>query len=240
MNVNGLESSVKTVAISQSNYIPWWGYFYLISQVDVFVFYDCVQFTKNDWRNRNLLSSDSGLHWLTIPVGSSTKRAVNEVFLPRGNWRRKHLNFVKINYSKNRYFEEIYKIYQQVLLDEKVETLSQLNQTLIMDICTQLLHLSTSFLCSSNHQISQTSTQRLVSHVKKLNGGTYISAPAGRNYIEEELFQQNSIKLQFLEYPQDFLARYSAFPQNSGTNLSIIDTYSRFGKNIFFDSGDAK
>ena len=44
---------MKRVAISQSNYIPWKGYFDLIHDVDVFVFLDDVQFAKNDWRNRN-------------------------------------------------------------------------------------------------------------------------------------------------------------------------------------------
>ena len=44
---------MKTVAINQSNYIPWKGYFDIIHAADVFVFYDDVQFTKNDWRHRN-------------------------------------------------------------------------------------------------------------------------------------------------------------------------------------------
>ena len=59
---------MKKVAILQSNYIPWKGYFDLMQQVDVFVIYDEVQYTKNDWRNRNLIKSKNGLEWLTIPV----------------------------------------------------------------------------------------------------------------------------------------------------------------------------
>ena len=59
---------VKKVAITQSNYIPWKGYFDLINMVDEFVLYDDVQFTKNDWRNRNIIKTNQGLRWLTIPV----------------------------------------------------------------------------------------------------------------------------------------------------------------------------
>ena len=58
----------KRVAISQSNYIPWKGYFDLINSVDVFVLYDSAQYTKNDWRNRNYLMSKQGKQWLSIPA----------------------------------------------------------------------------------------------------------------------------------------------------------------------------
>ena len=47
------DQKMTTIAISQSNYLPWKGYFQLISKVDVFVFYDTVDFTKRDWRSRN-------------------------------------------------------------------------------------------------------------------------------------------------------------------------------------------
>ena len=59
---------IEKVAILQSNYIPWKGYFDLIAFVDEFIIYDEMQFTKRDWRNRNRIKSPSGLQWLTIPV----------------------------------------------------------------------------------------------------------------------------------------------------------------------------
>ena len=43
----------KTVAIVQSSYIPWKGYFDLINLTDEFILLDDVQYTKRDWRNRN-------------------------------------------------------------------------------------------------------------------------------------------------------------------------------------------
>jgi hypothetical protein len=58
----------KRVAISQSNYIPWKGYFDNIAMVDGFVLYDDMQYTKWDWRNRNKIKTQNGLKWLTIPV----------------------------------------------------------------------------------------------------------------------------------------------------------------------------
>ena len=60
-----------TVAILQSNYIPWKGYFDIIHDADIFIFYDDLQFTKNDWRNRNKIKTAQGSKWLSIPVGTS-------------------------------------------------------------------------------------------------------------------------------------------------------------------------
>src|SRR4051794_10506288 len=41
----------KKVAVVQSNYIPWKGYFDLINLADEFILYDDMQYTRRDWRN---------------------------------------------------------------------------------------------------------------------------------------------------------------------------------------------
>lgn len=37
---------MNKVAVLQSNYLPWKGYFDIINDVDTFIFYDDVQYTK--------------------------------------------------------------------------------------------------------------------------------------------------------------------------------------------------
>ena len=59
---------MKKIVITQSNYIPWRGYFDLINASDEFVFLDEVQFTRRDWRNRNRLIFNDKITWLTIPL----------------------------------------------------------------------------------------------------------------------------------------------------------------------------
>src|SRR5690606_12379475 len=87
-------------AILQSNYIPWKGYFDLIASSDVFVLYDEVQYTKNDWRNRNKIKGPNGPIWLTIPCGSDIKRKIWQVDLPDTGWRNKHFKSIINCYSK--------------------------------------------------------------------------------------------------------------------------------------------
>ena len=50
-----LNDNMKKIAVLQSNYIPWKGYFDIIHDVDEFIFHDDLQYTKNDWRNRNII-----------------------------------------------------------------------------------------------------------------------------------------------------------------------------------------
>ena len=58
----------RKVLITQSNYIPWKGFFDNLNIVDVFVVYDDMQYTKRDWRNRNIIKTPNGLKWITIPI----------------------------------------------------------------------------------------------------------------------------------------------------------------------------
>jgi len=52
---------MKKIAILQSNYIPWKGYFDLINMVDEFVLYDDMQYTRRYWRNRNNIKTPNGI-----------------------------------------------------------------------------------------------------------------------------------------------------------------------------------
>jgi hypothetical protein len=92
----------KRVAILQSNYIPWVGYFDIISRVDEFVIYDVVQFTKNDWRNRNRIKTAGGLQWLTIPVVTSGRfgQSVAETRIAARDWTVKHWRSVAQAYAR--------------------------------------------------------------------------------------------------------------------------------------------
>src|SRR6266700_2308559 len=89
----------KRLAILQSNYIPWKGYFAIIHDVDEFVFHDDLQYTKQDWRNRNRIKTERGATWLTIPVGNSEKRRICDVELPGGSWAADHWRRIAAAYG---------------------------------------------------------------------------------------------------------------------------------------------
>jgi hypothetical protein len=89
------------VVILQPSYIPWRGYFHQIQKADVFVFYDCVQYDKHGWRNRNKIKTSNGPQWLTIPVNSkgcvSAGLAIKDASIVwNANWAEKHLKSISL------------------------------------------------------------------------------------------------------------------------------------------------
>ena len=82
---------MKKVAILQSNYIPWKGYFDIIASVDEFIIFDDMQYTKRDWRNRNKIKTPQGLQWLTIPVKVKGKYNQTKQFIKKLDSKRLEL-----------------------------------------------------------------------------------------------------------------------------------------------------
>ena len=188
---------VIKVAILQSNYIPWTGVFELINSVDKFVFYDNVQFTKQDWRTRNRIKTDNENLWLSVPIQRQKLKTniidikiCNEV-----NWKRKHYKSFYQYYSKSKYFSQYKHLLDFYLLDW--EYLHKLNRYTTEKI-SRTLGIDTEFYYSENFKLSGNPTEKIIQVVNKLGGDTYISGKAGRNYIEESLF--TDIKLEYMEY----------------------------------------
>src|SRR6476620_5131839 len=119
---------MKRVAILQSNYVPWKGYFDIISAVDEFILLDDVQFTKNDWRNRNLIKTPHGKKWITIPVSvRSLRQNINEVGVADQNWPVMHWSMIANSYRAAPYFLQYECHFQSLFLETKDPYLSQIN-----------------------------------------------------------------------------------------------------------------
>ena len=83
---------MKRLGCIQPSYIPWRGYFHIIHRSDVFVFHEDIQYTKQDWRNRNRIKTERGLVWLTVPVIKETTRGniIDALIDNRRLWWRQH------------------------------------------------------------------------------------------------------------------------------------------------------
>ena len=218
---------MKKVAIVQSNYIPWRGYFDLIASVDFFVIYDEVQYTKNDWRNRNLIKTATGLSWLTVPVRrESIHQKINETLTMSTGWERKHMTALTLNYSKSPFFQtykdEIFEIY------ENFTSLSNLNVNMIKKIC-EILMIGTKIIDSSDLCLSGDRNSKLIDACIKLNATTYISGPSASCYLDTAAFNLNNINVNWMDY-----SGYLEYPQRFGTfigNVSILDLIFNIGPN---------
>lgn len=221
---------MKKVAILQSNYIPWKGYFDLISYVDEFIIYDDMQFTKNDWRNRNKIKTPQGLHWLSIPVGSDTNRKIREVTFTDNNWREKHCKVLEANYKKSPFFEEVFSFIKPIIIDKNLNSLTQLNVSLIKSICSYLGILTPITYCW-DYGLIEGKTERLVNLSQRAKADIYVSGPAAKDYIEEIFFKEQDVRLEWFDYNN-----YPAYSQLWGSfehSVSILDLIFNCGKESY-------
>lgn len=210
----------KRVAILQSNYIPWKGYFEIIAAVDEFILYDDMQFTKNDWRNRNRIKTPTGTQWLSIPVGSNIHRRIRDVALPATAWAEQHWMTLSMNYRAAAYFKEVACWLAPLYLENTCVDLSSFNRKLIEAICTYL-DIRTQISNSWDYSLIDGKTERLVDLCRQAGGGVYLSGPAAQGYLDENLFQDVGMKVQWMQY-----GPYPEYPQLWGSfvhEVSILD-----------------
>jgi WbqC-like protein family len=216
------------VAILQSNYIPWKGYFDIINSVDFFVIYDEVQYTKNDWRNRNMIKTPEGTSWITIPAfQKNLSQKISETTVCLKDWNKKHLKTIEYTYAKASCFKEFKAFFEELYLNVPSDNLSEINIYFLKNIC-KILDIKTTFINSSDLDLIEGKTERLVDICQKLNATSYISGPAAKNYLDESLFHNSNIEVEWIDY-----SNYPVYPQLYGEfnhYVSIIDLILNTGK----------
>jgi hypothetical protein len=220
----------KKVIITQSNYIPWKGYFDAINIADEFIIYDDMQYTKRDWRNRNQIKTPQGLLWLSIPVQVKGKffQKINETEISDANWAKDHWKTIVANYKKAPYFQDVEPVFSKLYLENNKLLLTEINYLFIVAIC-QILGINTKIRFSSEFVLAEEKTERLVNICKEIGATDYYSGPAAKVYMNETLFEQNNIKVHYFDY-----SGYPIYNQLYGDfahSVSILDLIFNEGKN---------
>ena len=188
------------VGIIQSNFLPWRGYFDFIREVDLFVLEDDLQYTKGDWRNRNRIKSPRGSEWITVPVSyKRTAQLIQDTPIDYSQpWAKKMLNRIRESYRAAPCFEPYFSELSKLLYQPYI-SISELNVSLLRWVCTHL-EIHTPLQFSQTYQPQGTKTERVISIARKAKATIYLSGPAGKNYIEPELFEQADIQLEYKQY----------------------------------------
>jgi len=220
---------MKKVAIVQSNYIPWKGYFDMIASVDEFILYDDMQYTRRDWRNRNQIKTPQGVQWLTIPVRVKGKyhQKIRETEIEGSDWVESHWKSLVQNYSRSPYFKEIVEWLEPLYFNETPTHLSQVNRRFIEAI-SKYLSISTVISSSCDYKLAEGKTERLADLCIQAGGTEYISGPAAKDYIDERVFSDLGINLSWFDY-----SGYPDYPQLWGEfshGVTILDLLFNCGK----------
>lgn len=220
---------MKKVAILQSNYIPWKGYFDMIAAVDEFILYDDMQYTRRDWRNRNQIKTPQGVQWLTIPVLVKGKyhQKIRETEIDGADYAIAHWKALGQNYRRAPYFMEIASWLEPLYLEQTFTHISQLNRSFIENICNYL-SIKTVITSSWDYTLLNGKTERLADLCVQAGGTEYITGPAAKGYVDEKIFFDMGIKLTWFDY-----VGYPAYPQLWGEfthGVTILDLLFNCGK----------
>jgi hypothetical protein len=222
----------KAIAILQSSYLPWKGYFDLMARVDEFVLYDSVQYTRRDWRNRNRIKTPMGLCWLSVPVLSKGQynAPICDMRVADGRWALRHWQTIRHAYARAPYFAEYAGPLEALYRTLDTPWLSEINAAFLRLLCA-FLGIQTRITSCADYGVAPEldATQRLLSLCEQAGASMYISGPSARDYIRDDVFANAGIGIGYMDY-----AGYSPYPQLHGSfehHVSVIDLLFQTGPN---------
>ncbi len=212
----------------QSNYIPWKGNFDMIAQADAYVIYDEVQYTKDDWRNRNKIKTASGeTIWLTIPVShKSSDQLIEETCVVDHRWKRKHWKTLSVNYARAPFFREYSEAVEALYESCQDSRLSSINRHFLEGIC-EILGIDTPIHDSREFSLQGDRIGRIIDLCEKTKADTFLAGPAAKSYWDYTPFDERGIQVEWMDY-----TGYNEYPQVAGPfdhAVSVLDLIFNVG-----------
>ena len=216
------------LGIHQPGYLPWLGFFKKISDCDVFVFLDDVQYERKNWQNRNYIRSSNGSTLLTIPTISNLDSEINKVKIDNTKkWALKHKKSILTNYSKSKYFKE-HKEFIEEIYERKFNLLIEIDIEIIKYIMKKL-EITTKTIFSSELHVSGKGSDRVLNICKAIKCDHYISGVTwAKDNLQINDFIKNGITVQFDEFQHPV---YRQCYQPFLPNMAAIDLLFNEGEN---------
>ncbi len=215
-------------------YLPWAGYFEQIASVDHFVLLDDVQYTKQDWRNRNRIKTINGPRWLTVPIRRTrTATLINEIEIDYDrDWIGKHLRIIEANYRRSAFFEPLYGQLASVL-SRRYTYLSDLNEMLIR-VAMRHLGISTEISLASTVERDRARygpgtdqrNERLLEICEHFGASVFYDGKSAASFIDSRKFKEIGVNVVFQDYTP---AAYSQAFGGFLSHMSVIDLVMNTG-----------
>ena len=189
------------IAIVQSCYIPWKGFFDLVNRVDRFLLYDDAEYSKNSWRNRNRVKTANGTQWLTIPVAYSgrSRQRIDEVHVADGGWRERHWKTLRQSYARTPFFIDYEAGLEELYLGSTETRLSAVNRAFLDHLCG-LLGIETELAWTSDYAVEGERSDRVLALCLAAGADAYLSGPSARGYLDAEAFVRAGIEIEWMDY----------------------------------------
>ncbi len=207
------------IGCNQPYFFPYIGYWKLINISDIYVISDSMQYIKQGYINRNNMLINGRRHLFTLEVLDAHRSSlINEVKVGRNS--RKILKSIFRAYRRAPYFEEIYPMLEEILLNDQKNLAKYVGYSIerivqYLDIDTKIIYLS-----DLQGETSLKGEDRVIDMCKRLNSDHYINAIGGQKLYNKENFLKEGIKLNFIKTGD---IEYKQFNNEFVPKLSIID-----------------
>ena len=208
-----------SIGIMQPYFFPYIGYFHLMQEVNVFVIADDLNYIKNGYINRNSILLNNETFKITLQLnGASQNKLINEIEV--GNNKSKLLETIRRAYKKAPYFNDVFPLIEDIMLNEEKNLARFLGDSLIK--ISNYLNIEVKILYSSeiDKDNSLTYDDRIIDICKRLDMNCYINAIGGKVLYSKDTFMKQNLELYFINSQ---ISQYKQFNDNFIPNLSIID-----------------
>ena len=208
-------------AIMQPYFLPYIGYFQLISAVDLFIVYDNIKYTKKGWINRNRMLQNGKDVMFSLSLKNDSDfldvvdRELVEDFSPD-----KVLNQIRGAYRPAPYFAQTFPLIEQIMKN-KERNLFKFIYNSIIRVCEHLgitTEIRISSVVDIDHELKNQA--KVIALCEAVQASVYINAIGGMALYSKEEFEVRDLELKFIK-SNSF--EYRQFHHEFTPFLSIID-----------------
>lgn len=182
----------------QPYFLPYIGYYQLINAVDLFVYYDDVNYIKQSWINRNRILLNSSEYLFTLELrGASSFKKIKDIEVGRN--RNKLLNTFYHAYKNAPNFKSIEPLLFSIFRSTEQNLSEYIIQT--QQYIVNYLGITTEFLLSSEFEKNDRlkGQDKVIDICKYLGATTYINSIGGQHLYSEYDFNNSGLLLKFLK-----------------------------------------
>lgn len=191
---------MKFLAAHQPNYLAYYGTLGKALASSVFVHLDTLQYTKNDWQNRNRIRTRDGWCWITIPARASLGQKITEVFPSNDRWFARHQRAIRSNYGDG---SSLWREHYASLAAVKTASIAEIG------MASTNFFLQRAPMAPTQIRFSELRCQRirnetdrelrLIYLTKHLGCDGYLSGLGARQYLSPATWKREGVALYFFD-----------------------------------------
>ena len=216
------------VTIHQPEHLPWLGFFAKAASSDLFILLDTVAYRHGYFQNRNRLSQQGQLVWLTVPVQHRGHfgEPIRDIRIDhRHSWRRRYLGRLEDSFRRAPQGNAVTEPIRELVCADTTHLLD-LNMQIIEWLC-KLFGIRTQIILASQLTSTGRKSELLAALAAEVGANVYLSGPSGEGYLDLDPFRERSVAVEYFEFNHP---RYPRDPEPWISHLSAVDLVANLGQ----------